>query len=162
MLSSSWDSVKCDTFQNCFRKAGFIHSSSDDIVVMASSEPDPGFDEIDVGMTQDEFAAFCSVDSSLVCVSSMTEDEIIERVLAQRDHSQDAPEVIIESSDSEEEVPHITCNAALECVEKLKIFLAQVGDARAMCAIERVHHAVTSSSNELRKQKKMTDFFSNV
>ena len=150
MLAANWNSVKRETFQNCYRKAGFIHPSSAEFVSPGFSEPDYVFNEIDVGMTEAEFIDFCSADSTLQCVFTLTEDEIIQGVLAEREYSQDEIELLIDSSDSDGDVPFVTCNDALNCVEKLKIFLAQVGDAQA------IHQSVTVSANSFRKQKKIT------
>ena len=59
MLAACWNSVKRDTFQNCYHKAGFIHPSSAEFVSPGSSEPDSVFNETDVGMTENKFIAFC-------------------------------------------------------------------------------------------------------
>lgn len=155
MLATSWASIKQETFVNCFAKAGFLSS----FPILPITSTLNAFNDIEVGMAEDEFDNFCSVDNSLQCRSTHEEDQIIEDIISRREDSHHDNNIGCDSEYSEDEVPHIKYHEALECIDKLQLFLAQNnGDECTRISLSKVHSFVSSSNNIRRVQRKITDF----
>jgi transposase len=153
MLATSWASVKRETFVNCFGQAGFS------TIPLPTPEPvSNAFYEIDVGMIEEEFQAFCSVDSTVQCHTCLVEDDIVKSIVSSRETVED-----IESEGSEDITPCVRCGEALEHVDKLWVFLSQNdSNKKARKAIEVLHDFVSMINNRRVKQTTILDFFANI
>lgn len=77
--------VKCETIQNCFRKAGFMLDSEDDIPLAVLANRMSQGDIMNLSenidyLTSYEFNEYCDIDDGVVICNVMTDSEIIESI----------------------------------------------------------------------------------
>ena len=146
MLKVAWQDVKESSIVNCFSKAGFITSSS---------ENDDSTEQPPLGLSAEEFSGFVDIDSSLECHGVLSDEDICASV--QQD-TEPLPESDEESA--EDLLPPQKPADAMQALSTLRAFIEQQGgDCNTFYKVgNQVHMLVANNA----KQGSIRDFFSSA
>ncbi|PSN34605.1 hypothetical protein C0J52_22018 [Blattella germanica] len=161
-----WEDVKAETIKNCFRKAGYSKDESYSIEEEELDEPVPEewSDFQNVVSCQENYDSFVNVDADILIAEHPTDEEIIESVTAQQNDSKLDNDMDI----AEDEVPQLKPTpSAVQALDALATFRCYIQGQSSVHedvfgAVNLLENFVENRVLQNKKQKKMTDFFSNI
>ena len=167
LLYTAWREVTPTTIANCFRKAGFVKEAEGaaEEVVEEPSEVDRNvWDAIQEQYEIDiPFENYVAVDDAVLTGENMTDEEIVQSVIASKDTIEVKKEEP-EEEDEEEEVSDRVPENTAQCLESIAgiqaFFQTSSVPEYVLEALKTLEdHAVQSSIARRKKQCKLTDIF---
>ena len=167
LLYTAWREVTPTTIANCFRKAGFVKEAGGaaEEVVEEPFEVDRNvWDAIQEQYEIDiPFENYVAVDDAVLTGENMTDEEIVQSVIASKDTievKKEEPEEEDEEEEVSDRVPENTAQC-LKSIAGIQVFFqtSSVPEyvLEALKTLE--DHAVQSSIARRKKQCKLTDIF---
>jgi molybdopterin/thiamine biosynthesis adenylyltransferase len=159
----AWDSVKPETIERCFRKAGFV---IDDEIINILPEIE-GHDEVlnniwgilkERGETEGELSDYLTVDQKLVTYGALTIGEIVEICSTKEaeeveDNSNSDTDVV------EEELPTVSTREASEALKILQRYVDRSGNQTVQKACDTIDDFISEELLKNLKQMKIVDYF---
>lgn len=166
-LQQAWNSVTETTVANCYRKAGFKISDDADISDEQIEIDEDPLDDVPLArlvganFIMDDYV---SVDDDLPTCEELTDDAIVDYIIAARDATPDDDDDDDDRSDEQNAilVPPPTVDMALKACDTLRRFLQQQTDMTAvlekLCHVDKCVNQI-DLSKRCAKQSVITDFF---
>lgn len=149
MLNKAWKSVKPETIQNCFRKAGFSQRNADS---QGEVEADTTIPE---GMTEEEFTKYIGQDNDLQCHHLPTKEDICADLLMEESRDADADDDEQEEGEEEEfQLPVMQMRG----LTKMACSFYEENNIQNFDSIYEMEELCEKAAEAARRQSKITDF----
>lgn len=148
MLNKAWKSVKQETIQNCFRKAGFSQHNAD------SQEEVEAETTIPEGMTEEEFTEYVGQDDDLQCHHLPTEDDICADLLMEESRDADADD----DEQEEEEFQLPVTIKQMRGLTKMARRFYEENNIQNFDSIYEMEELCEKAAEAARRQSKITEF----
>lgn len=168
MIYDAWNKLTSTTIFNCYKHAGFVRDSSEDLSVSADNDNFDDEDDLQLSVwakglpiANAELEQYSAVDDDLATCEERThqsapDEAVLENIIANNEDSEDNDDDEVEEISTTPSV-----SAALKAAEVLNVFVhSNFSDDDMKSIMSRLHNAIRTSyfHNKCEKQSKITDF----
>jgi hypothetical protein len=166
-LRRAWDSVKPETIERCFRKAGFV--IDDELVNISETEVEAQDEELNNlwetlhknGEVEGELDDYLDVDKELVTAGgALTADEIV-AICSRNEHEEEVNDSPTDEVEIEEQnLPAVSDQEASEALQILQRYNDRIGNRKMQKSCDIIDDVLSEQRLKNMKQKNIVDYFS--